>query len=283
MSFLPSRDSEALRRLGAYRYLGRAQLEEFLFGQSRLTPHAREVATWRVLRRLKARELVTTNASLAGEPDGAPTRVAYFLTSAGRRLFGALEPELPRWRPRLRGTLLLAHALMVAEIALAFRRSAFAHPGHELITWECDWQAAEWLRAQAVLPDARLVYATEAWQISAFIEADRGSEGSRFFARKVGRYLELYRSGSWRGHLPLWPLTLTVTPTERRASELRRATEAVLLARPEGARIAKTFRFSSLDDLRGALGPLGEIWQVAGRSGRHPLINETAKGGDILD
>ncbi len=261
-----------LRQLGEHRFLSRPEIEELLFGDSALTPESRRVITWRILRRLTARKLVTTNARLAGKQDGMPTRIAYFLTDSGRKLLGAIEPALPMRCPPIRGTFLLAHALMVAEIALAFRRNARAQAGQKVLVWECDWQAAARLAPSPVLPDARLVYALERRQIHAFIEADRGTERTRVFSRKVAGYLDLYRSGTWRAHLPVWPLVLTVTPSERRATNLRRATEALLRARPEGARIAQAFRFAALEDLRSASGPLAEIWQVAGRAGRHPLI-----------
>jgi len=124
-------------------------------------------------------------------------------------VFAALEPGLPRWRPRVEGTFLLAHGLMVAEIALAFRRAARAHPGRDLLVWECDWQVSETLGRLPVLPDARLIYEIGQRRIHAFIEADRGSERSAYFGRKVDRYLDLYRDGRWRAHLPVWPLVLT--------------------------------------------------------------------------
>jgi hypothetical protein len=275
-----SREMDAVRYLGMYRFLGRAQIEELVLGESRLTAHSREVGTWRILRRLRERQLITTNAALAGDPEGMPTRIAYFLTARGRRILSALEPGLPPGRPRVEGTFLLAHALMVAEIALCFLRQARAHRDSDVLTWECDWQVAESLRPKPVAPDARLVYETAQRRIHAFVEADRGSERSRFFGRKVERYLDLYREGSWRARLPVWPLILTVTRTERRASELCRATDAIFSGRAEASRISRAFRFASLDALRGGTGPFGEIWQVAGRTGRFPLVDEPAKSAD---
>jgi hypothetical protein len=175
----------------------------------------------------------------------------------------------------------LAHALMVAEIALAFRRHARAHPGEVVLGWECDWQLAESLGRLPVVPDARLVYEAERTRIHAFIEADRGSEGTRYFGRKIDRYVDLYRGGGWRARLPVWPLILTVVPNETRASELRHATEVIVQARAEGRRIIRAFRFTSLDALRGDAGPFAEIWQVAGRTGRFPLIDEPATAADV--
>ena len=170
---------------------------------------------------------------------------------------------------------------MVAEIALAFRRAARAHPGRDLLVWECDWQVSETLGRLPVLPDARLIYEIGQRRIHAFIEADRGSERSAYFGRKVGRYLDLYRDGCWRARLPVWPLVLTVTTTERRANELRRATEVILGVRSEAARVSKAFRFTSLNALRRIGGPFAEIWQVAGRTGQFPLIDDPATPTDV--
>ncbi len=273
-SHLP-RDTQLLRLLGESRFLRRAAIEELLLGDSALTARSRKEVTARILRRLTARRLITTNARLPGEPDGMPTHIAYCLSDAGRKLLGTLDPAFPLRRPPVSGTFLLAHALMVAEIALAFRRCARAQAGQQVLLWECDWQLAARLAPTPVLPDARLVYALDRRQVHAFIEADRGTERTRVFTRKVANYCDLYRGGSWRAHLPVWPLVLTVTPSEQHATDLRCATESVIRARPEGARIAGAFRFTALEDIRTTSDPLGEIWQVVGRAGRHRLIDVT--------
>lgn len=273
MSSRSQRDGEVLRLLGTYGFLTPIQIEEFVLGESTLTAGSREVVTRRILHRLRDRQLVTTNALLAGDPEGMPTRIAYFLTARGRRLFAAQEPAAapPRLRPR--GTFLLAHGLMVAEIALVFLRQARASQGHDVLVWQSDWQVALSLGPLPVAPDAKLGYERSGRRTHAFIEADRGSEGTRFFGRKIERYLDLYRDDS-RLALPVWPLILTVTPSAARASELRRATEVILRTRGDLLRIGRAFRFTSLDALRGDKGPFGEIWEVASRTARSPLIDE---------
>jgi hypothetical protein len=270
---------EVLRLLGTYGFLTPVQIEEFVLGESTLTAGSREVVTRRIVRRLRQRQLVTTNALLAGDPEGMPTRIAYFLTSAGRRIFAAQWPGITRRRLRLRGTFLLAHALMVAEIALVFSRQVRASSGRDVLKWECDWQVAESLGRLPVAPDAKLTYQRSSRRTHAFIEADRGSEGTRFFGRKIDRYLDLYRDDS-RLPLPVWPLILTVTRTEQRASELRRATEVIVQARIQMSGIGRAFRFTSLDALRADAGPFSEIWQIPGRTGRFPLIEEPATAAD---
>jgi hypothetical protein len=202
----------------------------------------------------------------------------YFLTAKGYNLARSLNPGLPSRQPNLRGTSLMGHGLMCAEVALAFRRAALSNPGHELLDWESDWQAAERLGAKLVVPDAHLVYSTTKWILDAFIEVDLATEGSRVFAWKIRRYLELYRSGSWVKNLKVWPIVLTIAPSWARARILRRVTETVLTADPRRERLmrATEFSFTTLDDVLGPSGPLGTIWCVAGKTGLRPLFPTAA-------
>jgi hypothetical protein len=169
----------------------------------------------------------------------------------------------------------MGHGLMCADVALAFRRTARAHAGHELVDWECDWAAAERLGSTVVVPDAHLVYRAARTTLDAFLEVDLGTEGSRVFARKIERYLALYRSGAWQAHLPVWPLVIAVTPSATRAALLRRASATVLDAQYDREHIKQVtaFAFSTIDDVLGASGPLGLIWRFAGGPDRAPLFD----------
>ena len=163
---------------------------------------------------------------------------------------------------------------MTAEVALAFQRTARAHTGHEVVDWEPDWQAAERIGLSTLVPDGHLGYRTSNGRLDALVEVDLGTEGTRFFVRKISRYLDLYRSGAWRAHFPTWPVVLTVTLSPTRATSLRRATEGFLRLQHDVERLADVteFDFTSLPELRGADGPLGAIWQVAGRVSLHGLL-----------
>jgi hypothetical protein len=110
------------------------------------------------------------------------------------------------------------------------------------------------------------------YALDAFVEVDLSTERPVVFARKIARYLALYRSGAWRARLALWPVVLVVTPSAVRAVSLRRTTEAVLVGTDDGARRGTEFRFTSLAHLQDA-GLAGAIWQVAGRAGLHPLLD----------
>jgi hypothetical protein len=55
-------------------------------------------------------------------------------------------------------------------------------------------------------------------------------------------------------------------------------TETVLEAQLFGDRLKRStaFGFTTLEELLGSKGPLGEIWSVVGESGSHPLFRAAA-------
>jgi Replication-relaxation len=264
-------------QLSGFRYLTEPMVEEFPFGGSAFTPLSQQVITRRVLGRLKRKGLILETPRLVG-PTGGTARLVYFLTAKGYNVARSLNPGLPSRQPNLRGTSLMGHGLLCAEVALAFRRAARSNPGHELLDWECDWQTAERLGAKLVVPDAHLVYSTKEWILDAFIEVDLATEGSRVFAWKIRRYLDLYRGGGWIKHVRVWPRILTIAPTQARARILRRVTETVVEAQLFRERLKRStaFGFTTLEDLLGSNGPLGEIWSVVGKTGLHSLFRPAA-------
>ncbi len=273
MTILTTREREVLLLLGCYRYLSRDQLAGFVFEKDDLAVKSVNTTSWRILGSLARRGLVAQTERLVGGPGGGSTRLGYYLTVSGVRLARSLDPDLPPRRPAHGGTFLLQHALMTADVALAFRRAARAHPRHELLDWECDWQAAAHLGRSPVVPDARLIYASADHEVDALVEIDLGTEGTRFFARKILRYLDLFRSGEWQKRLPLWPVVLTVTRDDARATALQRCTESVLQSQPDRDRllIQTEFAFAGLPEV--ASDPLAIVWRIAGRNGRHALLD----------
>ena len=262
-----SRELETLLQLACFHYLTAAQVERFLFDGSTLLPSSRAAVTRRVLAGLVRAGFVQTTARvLAGEGAG-PARRVYALTASGeavlRRSGRRAGPSAAR-----RGSLFIEHALMTAEVALAFRHAARAEPGPQLQSWESDWDLAAAIPGSPLVPDARVVLTVDQVELHAFLEVDRATERPAAFARKISAYLEWNWSGTWRDHLAVWPVVLVITPDALRAVSLRRATEIVL--RGFGGD-GTEFRFAALGHLREA-GPFGEIWQVAGRTGQHPLI-----------
>lgn len=281
---LSSREIQVLLLVATYRYLGLSHLEQFLFAGSATTKLSRKVMTCRVAGRLRARGLLAATNRLVGGPGGGSGRLALSLTKSGAKLAAQLNPDLPARRLTSSGTFLMPHALMTADVALAFRREARQHVGHDILEWESDWQARHRVRSSVLVPDAYFVYATPDLELSAFLEIDLGSEGSRFFARKILSYLDLARSGNWREVFESWPLILVVTPTERRADALRRAAEAVIAREVDAERIRSrtAFGFAALPRLLAA-GPLGPIWRFNDTDGFQLLIPLVAHSHEAVD
>lgn len=265
------RDLEAVRLIALHRFLTRPQLEELLFAHDALTPRSRQVLAWRVLGRLQRDGYVGATPRQTGGFSAGSSLPAYYLTVAGLRLATTVCPDLPSHRPARRAAFLAAHSVMTTEIELAFGRAGRADADQELALWEADWQIAMRVGERYVIPDARLVYRVGQWRTHMFVEADLGTEGTRFFARKIARYVELHESGVWREFLRAWPRILTVTLTDARAASLHRATEALLTSRYlyAGSRLA--CYFLSIDALRA--GGVGARCQVANQKERQPLLD----------
>jgi hypothetical protein len=267
-----SRDLEAVRLIALHRFLTRPQLEELLFAGATLTPRSRQVLAWRILGRLQRDGYVRGTPRQAGGASGGSILPAYFLTASGLRLAAAACPDLPNHRPARRAAFLAPHSALTTEIELALRRAARAEPEQqEVELWEADWQIAMRLGDGAVIPDARVEYRVGGWRNYLFIEADLGTEGTRFFERKMGRYVELYESSRWREFLRVWPRILTVTLTEARAASLHRATEAFLTSRYPHSATRLGWYFVSIDALRGA--GVGALCHAVNKKDRQPVLD----------
>jgi hypothetical protein len=75
--------------------------------------------------------------------------------------------------------------------------------------------------------------------------------------------MRLYSDGAWRAFLRVWPVVLTITPTDARAVALRDATTAALDRSPYSSR-GMIFKFCAIAALQGETGPFAAVWRVAG-------------------
>ena len=273
---MADRERDALLRVAKFRFLTADQLGQFLFGSRMdLKESSRRVMTRQILSSLQKQGFIARTPRAVGGPEAGSTRSAYFIRPAGIRAVWKLGAGMEPRRTAPRGTFLLRHALALADIALSLERSAQTHPGHALLAWEPDWEAAQRVGRLAIVPDAYAVYLTETTELHAFVEADLGTAGSRFFQKKIERYIELYRSGTWQERLPVWPLVLTVTPTPTRSTLLRTATARVLATAFDARTLssATDFSFSDLPALQRD-GPLAPIWHRAGASETRTLLDD---------
>lgn len=252
-----TRELATLRLLAAFRALRMSHLLALLAPGEALTPASRGVVLKRTLRGLRRSGLVTTLGT------GIP---AYLLTTAGAEAYATLDPRFPARRLRATVASTLEHALLVADIALAFRDALSSSADSSLVRWQSDWEICARLGSREVIPDAFLTYDRGDRQVHAFIEADRATEFSKAFARKIERYLALHGQGEWRAALPVWPLVLTVTTTHEHAASLARTTAGVLAA-AQAKHLMPAFRFTTRAALLAPPGALGAIWRVCGREG----------------
>lgn len=237
------------------------QLEALLMLDAILTPESKRVATYRVLAELREHGYAET-VGLASRD--APTR-GVVLSSTGRRVYAASDGLYPRRRVRrATSVVMLDHAVALADVAIAFARSALA-AGVDVL-WESDWEAVTRLGSTVVIPDALVTLDHAGWRTRAFIEADRATERRQAFARKVRRYVDLYLRDDWRKALGAWPLILTVTTSDARARSLAELAHETA-QREGGGRIAHAFRAIAAEELR-VRGPLGARWHVGGSAAR---------------
>lgn len=266
-SSMADREQSALLHVARFRFVTAEQLTELLFtGRDDLKESSRQVMSRQILASLQKKGLIARTPRSVGGPDAGSVRSAYYIRPAGMRAVWELGVGVEPKRTAPRGTFLLRHSLALVDIALTFDRAARETRGHAVIAWEPDWEAA--LRADklVVVPDAFLSYRTPAGYLDAFIEADLGTMGSRFFEQKIDRYLNLYSTKSWESRHPKWPTVLTVTTTPSRSLLLRAATERALKSSfvADRTREGTEFAFVDLPSLI-SHGPLARIWQYAGQ------------------
>src|SRR2546428_1458376 len=130
----------------------------------------------------------------------------------------------------------LAHATLLADIALALARAAQVAGDIDLL-WESDWQLAARLGSRTPRPDAFVTVDRVGRRTRAFIEADCSTEWVTAFSRKVRAYIDLYRRDTWRPIFGAWPPVLTVTTSDVHARTLAEAAFGVAY-QEGGARIA---------------------------------------------
>lgn len=160
---------------------------------------------------------------------GSPIMI-YTLCRKGAEVLVENDPErfgeiyYPKQR---RGYSLVSHALMVSNLrtclTLALREKKLV----ELVDWRQGRAIEDLLRGLSVTripvkPDAYFSVKTSRGVIHYFVEADRGTMKLARFYAKIARYRKFFRQH--RNHLPARFRVLTITPTARRAENLRTIT-----------------------------------------------------------
>ena len=212
----------------------------------------------RALRRLADRHLAAN--FFDATPVGRET--VWYATTAGLEVAGQTVPALRDRRPGHVGRSKLAHTISVNEFGIRLVECA-RERGDEF--GYGDWRnevGSKLPGAQLVIADAFLTYRLAAGgRALRFLEMDLGTMPSMAVEEKYGRYVTLWRSGTWKRNYTAFPKVATVVGGRRQTERLAR-----LLAVAEAARGRDgepDLLFATAEDVEQE-GPLGTVWRWAG-------------------
>ncbi|MBM0275731.1 replication-relaxation family protein [Micromonospora tarensis] len=170
----------------------------------------------------------------------------------------------------------LPHLLGGNQVFIDLAAHARTHPDGDLVRWEPasayhepGTLYREGANPNIILagatgfprPDGAGVWTEQGRSVPFFLEYDTGGEHLQILIDKVIKYERLYRMSTWA-----WPVLFHV-PSARREANLRHRLAAI----PDLAMLLAT----TTAELRIALAasPAHQVWQLAGRAGRHRLID----------
>lgn len=251
---LSERDRQLMQQVVRLGFLTAGQLERLVF-DTIPEPVTRARRARRQLARLVDLDLLWRLDRRVGGVRAGSTSYVYGPTPDARRLDAHLRGE-PLTRARAAhepGVSFLAHSVACSELLIRLTEADRAG-GLELIEHQAE--PACWRSFPAPLgglrdlrPDAFVHLGVGEWEQLAFVEVDRGSEGSTALTRKLDVYTAYWRSGSEQHQHGLFPKVVWLTPTERRTAQLRRL---VATLPSDGQAIFAVTEFDqAIDELRG--------------------------------
>ncbi len=221
---LSERDRAMTETVARLRLVSCKQLEVLFFAEVARTSSRARLARRACARLVEHGVLGRLERRVGGVRAGAAGHV-YYAAPAGLRLVAYWQGEgLRRPRARYEPTrAFVRHAIGVSDLYVRLVVADREDDALKLLAFESE-PAQVFVGpggARSVLrPDAfaRLgVGADHASELHAFLELDLGSEGRQVLARKCRAYIAAWRSGI----APVFPMTIWVATTERRAEVLR--------------------------------------------------------------
>jgi hypothetical protein len=229
---LSSRDFDVIRRVSALRFVTGDQLARLCFtGDADRQANARSAR--RALLRLVHLDVLARLPRPIGGIRAGSAGFVYYLAIGGQRLaeLRGWQPERPRRRSLVPGTLFVRHSLQVAELHArlveADRSGRFELL--ELVAEPTSWRAfggvghqRDWLK-----PDSYVRLGLGAFEDSYFIEVDRGTEGSRALERQLNLYVRYHAAGAEQARHGVFPKCLWLTLTAERATALEACVDSL--------------------------------------------------------
>ena len=255
---LSERDRQLVQEVVRLGFMTAGQLERVAF-YAITSPVTRARRARRQLARLVELDLLWRLDRRVGGVRAGSTGYVYGPTPEARRLDAWLRGE-PLMRARAAhepGVSFVEHSVACSEL---FVQLTEADRKGQLELIEHQAEPACWRSFLAPMgglrhlrPDEFVRVGLGEWEQLAFIEVDRGSEGTAALARKLDVYVAYWRSGAEQHQRGVFPKVIWLTTAARRTEQLRRQVELL----PSDARaifaVAEFDRM--LDELRDEAGP----------------------------
>jgi Replication-relaxation len=227
---LSARDFAVIQRLSELRFVRGDQLARLCFAAS-ADPAVSVRAARRSLHHLVELSVLARLPRPIGGIRAGSAGFVYYLALGGQRLaeLKGWQPERPRRRSIVPGTMFVNHALQVAE--LHTRLVEADRSGRiellELVAEPSSWRAIDGLGNQRakLKPDSYARFGIGAYEDSYFFEVDRGTEGSRAIERQLDLYVAYAASGQEQAAREVFPKVLWLTTTDERVEALRASIE----------------------------------------------------------
>jgi hypothetical protein len=220
---LTPRDMKVLKRVSDLRFVSGSQLTRLHFADSSDAAASARAAR-RALLRLVRLDVLERLPRVVGGARAGSAGFIYRLAPAGQRLvtLRGWQPEGRRRRTEVPGTLFVDHALQIAELHTLLVE---ADRSRVIELLALDGEPACWRsyggvggQRDTLKPDSYVRLGVGAFEDSYFIEVDMGTEGSRALQRKLRDYMDYHASGVEQTGRGVFPKTLWLAPTPKRAS-----------------------------------------------------------------
>ena len=226
---LSPRDLAVLDDLERFRLLTSRQIQRlhFAVGTEHATISAATRATQRALTKLESYGVLARLQHRVGGVRHGSQGIVWQLTSIGSRIQQERSGDHNRHRYSEPTTLFVDHTLAVAEVGVQVHELERAGRIEvvELTTEPDNWRTFLGQHAQAVTlkPDLSLITASEDYEDHWFIEVDRDTEHLPKVLTKCAVYARYAATGFEQQTRGVFPRVLWLTPTQTRATGIRRA------------------------------------------------------------
>ena len=223
---LSNRDLAVLKWISDLRFVSGSQLTRLCFMDGS-DPMISARTSRRSLLRLTRLELLARLPRRVGGVRSGSAGFIYRLGIAGQRLaeVRGWQPERPRRRSLVPGSLFLEHTLQVAELharlteAERSGRIELLELAAEPLCWRYYFDGLGGQR-ECLKPDSYVRLGIGPYEDSSFVEVDRGTIGSRTIERQMAVYASYHRTGLEQDRTGVFPRVVWLANTAERMRTL---------------------------------------------------------------